>query len=107
MNETKAAARVQMLLSKIQDANEIELNGNGIGYSVCSRNNFKESFLIEEDADDGCYHSCLIKIKDLAEADIIKDIIYVKAFDIGRNKQTYISITLYKIHQMELGNLST
>ena len=107
LNETKAAARAQMLLSKIQGADGIDLNGNGIGYKVYSRNNFKESFLIEENAGNESYHSCLIKMKDLAEAEIIKNTIRVKALSVEQNKQGHTRITLYEIREVDLSHLST
>ena len=108
LNETEAAARAQMLLGKIQGADGIDLNGNGIGHSVCSRNNFKRSFQIEEDFDDCyCQIRCLIKMKDLAEAEIIKNTIRVKALDLGLNKQGHVRITLYETREVDLSHLST
>lgn len=103
LNELEAA-QIKILLSKIRDADIIEIDNTDNEFGVYSPDNFKLSFILSGKR---FYERYIININDLADAKIVNNRILVKAYNDYEIEPKTIKIELYTKIRQEINHLAS
>ncbi len=95
-------ARVRTLVSKIRDADIIEIANTDNEFGVYSPDGFKLSFVLSGNL----FERYIINMNDLSEAKIVNNTILVKAYKDNEDEPQMIRIELYIKTRLEINHLA-